>query len=233
MPSFTKVLINDFFLWVGTRGLKRTLSSAPQYIHHLMIDRLYDWKFGTKTSRYMMLKALNVDRPSFNHSLQCEPTPFYRSEKILKTALQLSGLIPSEVVLVDFGCGTGRILMVGLTLGFSKAIGIESSLTLCQVASQNLRTFTNQYKQSGECEIVAEDASHFEIPSEANILYFFNPFNAQVMESVIKNILTSHRKCPRCIWVIYLNPRHGILFEKQGFVSVGDFKKGCKLYYLK
>jgi len=232
MPSFVKVLMSDFLLWVEARGLWKTLSSAPPYIHHLMLDRLYDWKFSTRTSRFIMLKSLSADCHHLKHSWHCEPTPFYKSEQILKSALQLSQLNPSEVVLIDFGCGTGRILMVGLNLGFKTTIGIERSENLCQVAKQNLQIFSNKCNKQGQFEIVVKDASLFEIPHEANVLYFFNPFNAQVMESVVQNILASHRVAPRSLWVIYLNPCHGTIFEKNGFKCQPNIQKGCKLYWL-
>jgi hypothetical protein len=61
------------------------------------------------------------------------------------------------------------------------------------------------------------DAAKFDIPSDANCIFFFNPFDEVIMSEVVKNIKNSLKKAPRNITVIYANPLHKDLLLETGF----------------
>ena len=95
-----------------------------------------------------------------------------------------------DAVLVDYGCGLGRTLLFASTLTFKKIIGVELSPMLCAAATKNLEQhYIRQHKTQPEWRVVNIDARRFDIPDDANIFYFFNPFDTVVLAEVIDMII--------------------------------------------
>jgi len=132
---------------------------------------------------------------------------------------------------VDFGCGKGAALIYASDFGFKKMIGVEFSPNLAQLASDNLQKFFVQKGGKVNFEIVNIDASQYDIPPEADCFYFFNPFDAFIMDKVFKNIVESLETNPRKILIVYLNAVYKEVIEKYGFKRVKYFSKDELDYY--
>ena len=65
-----------------------------------------------------------------------------------------------------------------------------------------------------------QDAKTFNIPDEATIFFFNDPFDVLVMDIVIANIRESQKRSPRKIIAIYVNPSHPTVFKDRGFTEV-------------
>ena len=133
--------------------------------------------------------------------------------------------------IVDFGCGKGAVLIYAYEFGFKKLIGVEFSPNLSQMASDNLQKFSAQKGGKVSYEIVNIDASQYEIPSEADCFYFFNPFDAFIMEKVFQNIAKSLEANPRKILIVYLNAVYKEVIEKYGFKRLKYLSKDELDYY--
>ena len=133
--------------------------------------------------------------------------------------------------LVDFGCGKGAALIYATEFGFKKVIGVEFSHNLSQLASDNLKKFSVQKGGKVSYEIVNIDASQYEIPSEADCFYFFNPFDAFIMEKVFQNIVKSLEANPRKILIVYLNAVYKEVIENCGFKRLKYLSKDELDYY--
>ena len=57
-------------------------------------------------------------------------------------------------------------------------------------------------------ELVPADARRYVVPSDVNVIHFFNPFEGPVLEEVVANIRESHGRCPRAIYILYVNNDH-------------------------
>ncbi len=132
---------------------------------------------------------------------------------------------------VDFGCGKGAVLIYAYEFGFKKMIGVEFSPNLAQLATDNLQKFSVQKGGKVNFEIVNIDASQYVIPSEADCFYFFNPFDAFIMDKVFQNIVSSLETKPRKILIVYLNAVYKEVIEKYGFKRVKYFSKDELDYY--
>lgn len=126
--------------------------------------------------------------------------------------------------LIDFGCGKGRVLCVAAYHGFTKVTGLDISKEFCEVAKENLHRVLVK-KPHLHFTVINNDAFYFEIPADADCLFFFNPFDEVLMSGVVENILDSLRKKPREIRVVYFNPLHKKLFTSQGFEEIYNVKK--------
>lgn len=82
---------------------------------------------------------------------------------------------PSDV-LVDIGCGKGRVINWWLHSGCrNRIIGIELDEEIANRTRQRLRKYKN-------VTIIAGDAIQ-NIPADGTLFYLFNPFTADVMEA--------------------------------------------------
>jgi hypothetical protein len=129
-----------------------------------------------------------------------------------------SGLIGAGDVVLDYGCGKGR---VGCFLSHetgAKTIGIEYDEHIYRQALENQRAVSEKCG----AEFVLTRAEAYEVPTDVNRCYFFNPFSAEILHKVMARILESYYENPREIllffyypsdeYVSYLTTRDALLF---------------------
>lgn len=126
-----------------------------------------------------------------------EPTPYSVLERLAN-----SGLICKRDVVLDYGCGKGR---VGFFLSYqtrAKTIGIEYDERIYQRAIENQKSVISKVK----AEFVLMRAEAFEVPAEVNRCYFFNPFSSEILHKVIARIIESRYECPRELFLFFYYP---------------------------
>ena len=126
-----------------------------------------------------------------------EPTPYSVLER-----LAVSGLIGKEDVVLDYGCGKGR---VGFFLSYrtkSKTIGIEYDERIYESAQENRKSTVSRSKP----DFVQTRAEEYEVPPSVNRCYFFNPFSVEILHKVMARILESWYDHPREIYLFFYYP---------------------------
>ena len=126
-----------------------------------------------------------------------EPTPY---SVLLRLAG--SGFFGREDVVLDYGCGKGR---VGFFLSYrtdAKTIGIEYDERIYRDALDNQKTAAAKAKSS----FVLARAEEYEVPAEVSRCYFFNPFSVEILHKVMARILESYYKNPREIFLFFYYP---------------------------
>lgn len=191
-------LASHFFSSLRKRGVVRTVRIA---FHELY----YDAKFGVKTGIVIPTGELDGAPEALRHASDCFPSSYL----ILKEALLHEEVGLRDAVFVDFGCGLGRALLFASQLPLRRLVGVELSPTLCAIARQNMTSFYRRRdKTAPEWSIVNADVRDFDIPDDAGVFYFFNPFDAVVLDAVVRRILASVARAPRDCTIIYANPVH-------------------------
>ena len=131
-----------------------------------------------------------------------EPTPYSVLERIAE-----SGFLDEDSVVVDYGCGKGRVgFFLNRQLG-CKAIGIEYDERIFAQAMENLRN----YKGEGISLLNTRAEDHE--PREADSFYFFNPFSVEILRAVLGNILESYYENPREMRLFFYFPSDEYLGE--------------------
>ena len=126
-----------------------------------------------------------------------EPTPYTVLDRFAK-----SGLIGKDDVILDYGCGKGR---VGFFLSYRtkvKIIGIEYDERIYQGALENRETTISRIKP----DFVLTRAEEYEVPPEVNRCYFFNPFSVEILHKVMARIIESWYAHPREIFLFFYYP---------------------------
>ena len=125
-----------------------------------------------------------------------EPTPYCVLERLAK-----SEYITKENIVVDYGCGKGR---VGFFLNHEigcRTIGIEYDERICQRAMENKESYGTYRK----VEFVHSGAEHYDV-ADADCFYFFNPFSVEILQSVLGKILASYYEAPRPMQLFFYYP---------------------------
>lgn len=177
-------------------------------IQYVISDLLFDFKYRIDTINTKMLDELEIDSPNKAHGRYYEGTNAY----IFKTAFSHVRIDAPNSCFVDFGSGKGKAMFMAAERGFRKVIGVEFSIELVQICRKNLEIFKQKTKSKTQFEIIHLDAAEYEIPAEANLLFFSNPFDEALIAKVIDNILKSLEKFPREIVVMHLYPQGNMAF---------------------
>ena len=153
-------------------------------------ENTWDKLLRIKTSGRDDVKA---DR--FHHP--CEPTPYCVLERLAE-----SGLIGKDDVVLDYGCGKGRVDFFLVYETKAKTIGVEYDERIYADALENQR---NAVSKAGT-EFVLANAEHYEVPLSVNRCYFFNPFSAEILRKAMARILESYYEAPREMLLFFYYP---------------------------
>ena len=211
-------LLANIWAHLQEKGISRTLS----IICNRVFDFHFDWKYKTDTRNKISLHDLTVTGENKEHGSFYQPTMALSFNRLLDTIP-----LPPESVLVDFGCGKGRVLLLAVLRGIQKAVGIEFSPELCAIARNNVSIVEQATGSRLNIAVVEGDVTHYEIEDDQNVFFFFNPFDDVVLEAVVENIQQSLHRTPRQIAIIYYNPVHSHILDnsflpKNGYLIGGE-----------
>ena len=137
------------------------------------------------------------DTNSDEYRYPYEPTPYCVLERLAD-----SGFFGKEDVVLDYGCGKGR---VGFFLSYrtkAKAIGIEYDDRIYEDAMQNQKTAVAKEN----ADFVLTRAEDYAVPCNVNRCYFFNPFSVEILHKVMARILESYYENPREVFLFFYYP---------------------------
>ena len=126
-----------------------------------------------------------------------EPTPYSVLDRLAK-----SGLLGEGDVVLDYGCGKGR---VGFFLSYrtkTRTIGIEYDEHIYAGALENRKSTVSRIKP----DFILTQAEEFQVPAEVNRCYFFNPFSVEILHKVMARICESWYDNPREIFLFFYYP---------------------------
>lgn len=184
-------------------------------------QRSIDERYGIRTSRVFMAAEGDVVGPNWLRGIKYEPVP-----PSFDLAAALAACEPrlEEHVFVDIGAGMGRVLFLAAGLPFKRLIGVEYSGQLADIARDNLIRSHAPEIHGREITIVRADALAFELPPDPLVLFLFNPFLCDVMQSFVEGVRASFLARPRRIIAVYVTPRCAQIWHHADFISyVGEF----------
>ncbi len=125
-----------------------------------------------------------------------------------------------EDVLVDLGCGKGRVLVqVARRYPVRRVLGLEYAPALGACARDNLER-TRRHHQAASFEVFTGDASTWPIPDDVTIVYLANPFVGDVLAGALERIIESWERRPRRLRLAYAAP-----LEHQRVLATGRFRE--------
>ena len=137
------------------------------------------------------------DSNSDQYRYPYEPTPYGVLERLAN-----SGLIRKKDVVLDYGCGKGRVDFFLSYQTKAKTIGIEYDERIYQGALENQKNAVS----GARTEFVPAKAEEYEVPPEVNRYYFFNPFSVELLRKVMARIIESYYEKPREVFLFFYYP---------------------------
>lgn len=186
-------MFKTFFFYIRYRGVYPGLT--------LILNSIIEWiwfaSHRKSSVNLMNLNAIEENLDNKEHSTFYVPTPIIPFFKLVKKLT-----LPSNSVFVDYGAGKGRAMILASEFGFSKIKGLEFSLSLYELAQQNIQ---NYIKKTGKnnFEILHIDVSTYNVKKEDTFFYFFHPFNTFILDKCLDNIYISLKEDPRKAILVY------------------------------
>lgn len=157
-----------------------------------MIEREWDQKLNIDT----IGRDASVE-DAYHHPY--EPTPYSVLERLAE-----SEYLCDDNIVVDYGCGKGRVgFFLSSQIG-CKTIAIEFDERICGHAIENLVRFHSSVLDE-QIEFQCIGAENYEIV-DADCFYFFNPFSVEILRSVIGKIKNSYYNKPRDMKLFFYYP---------------------------
>jgi len=126
-----------------------------------------------------------------------EPTPYSVLERLAD-----SGMIRESDVVLDYGCGKGRVEFFLSHQTKANTIGIEYDERIYRSAIENQKTAVSGKKT----EFALTRAETYEVPLMVNRCYFFNPFSVEILRKVMARVLESYYDQPREMFLFFYYP---------------------------
>jgi hypothetical protein len=213
MNASTSVRQNLYKMYWSTKyyGLPLTLcgvalkiipTSAGTSWHKAAVSRSFDRRFQVDTSGYVAVEDLDIPDDAREGALHYQPTAAVTFGAVLSRL----GIKYRDFTFVDFGSGKGRTLVQAAHFPFKEIVGVEISRGLHEAAVRNVSSLSLAGRKCGPIRCVCEDATRFALPPEPLVLYFFHPFDENVLQPVLDNMERSHKRLRRPIVVVYQAP---------------------------
>ena len=126
-----------------------------------------------------------------------EPTSYRVLERLVA-----SRLIHERNVVLDYGCGKGRVDFFLSYRTKANTIGVEYDARIYQAALENRSTVISRVKP----QFVRIGAEEYTVPRSVDRCYFFNPFSVEILHKVMARILESYYTDPREIFLFFYYP---------------------------
>jgi len=188
--------------------IRHSLANRLQYY----LDRNFDKKNNVDTD-YVALNDLDISSENVEYGIDYIPTSAFSFKRFIE-------YLPRDLrdfTFVDFGSGKGKAILIASHYPFKNVIGIEFSEDMVRMANKNIQNQNAEYRKCQSISSKMIDATKYKIPDEKLILYFFDPFQSNVMEVVVGNIIESYKLNPRPIYIVYHEPAERKVFDSSSF----------------
>ena len=193
-----------------------------------LCDPLFDLKYGTETGTLSSLDHLTLESLNKPRGRPYEPSRVLQLRKMFRIVQEM---LPADRVVLDFGCGKGRVLLLGAESDFRAARGVEFAEELCAIARKNVAAFQARTGTKAEFQIIKSDVTQYPVQPDENVFFLFNPFDTVIFEKVLDNIAASLKARPRRLLIVLrlaTEEYHRTLAQRPEFNLARTFKAwGC------
>ena len=110
--------------------------------------------------------------------------------------------LKSTDVVVDLGCGKGRVSCIAARYPIEASIGVDIDPPLAEIARANAARMKSR---RADLKIVCQSATEFDC-DDVNVVVMFHPFGSETMRTVLACWEQSLARRPREFRIVYGNP---------------------------
>lgn len=130
-------------------------------------DRLFDWRNNIDTRGVTVPSELGEHAQAGVHGTAYQAVWTRNLRALIRVALRAG----ARGVFVDIGAGKGKACIYA-SRHFPRVIGVEYSSELVAAARTN-----QQRARRDNIQFILADATHYDVPDEASLVFLFNPFD--------------------------------------------------------
>jgi predicted RNA methylase len=181
------------------------------YSANLLFDRLiekaantcWELRLGIRTRRFQ------EDTPWItSEHVEYRPTSY----PLIFRILDFLELTPSDVV-VDLGCGKGRVVCCAARYRLEEVIGVEDVSILSDRAEANAAVMRGRNSKISIVKCKVEDFDY----ARGTVLYLNNPFGPETLKAVLKRLEFARESSRR---LVYFNPVHEAVLSEKGWMEL-------------
>lgn len=174
-----------------TDGRWREPQAALHQLRRTLANAAIDLRYGS---------LLAIDRRR-ETGLFCVSNSDYR----VLAQIFLARIAPDDV-LVDVGCGAGRVINYWLHLHpGQRIVGIEADPEIARAVARRLQRHTNAEIRTGDGPAL--------LPSDGTLFYLFNPFGRDTMQRLSERVAEIAASSSRPVRILYYNCKHVDVFD--------------------
>ena len=188
------------------------------------MSRRFDEENQVRTDGRIFLSDMSVVAASTDQSMWYEPAPI----NVIPNVLHKLRASYDGYTFIDLGSGLGRVVLQASQFNFEKIVGVEFAENLYRQAVENLHRYPRHKQKCRNVELLCTDVRAFEFPETDSVIFIYDAFKAELLQSIVERLRASHLACPRKIYLVYLNPDQrnnpipiiegsGFLFKKEIF----------------
>jgi hypothetical protein len=190
--------------------LMRHVRSVATHRYESWLERRMEQRLGIDTAGIDHdLAGLGVPVAGLLHAYAYQPIQLRMFARIIRAA----AIDPANYVMVDFGSGKARALILGAEYGFKRLIGIELASALHAAAVRNVHAYRQRRPHAPPIDLHCADAATWPIPEEPAFIFLYNPFAEPVVARIARRLEISLRRHPRDVVLAYRNPVHASVFD--------------------
>ena len=151
-----------------------------------------------KWDKLLHIKTMGRDdSQSDQYRYPYEPTPYSVLQRLANT-----GLIRKNNMLLDYGCGKGRVDFFLSYQTRCRCLGVEYDERIYEKVMENKKEAVSKERVS----FSLANAEEFQLPEQIDRIYFFNPFSVEILQKVMNRILDSYYEQMRPIQLFFYYP---------------------------
>ena len=189
------------------KGLRGTAQALVDRLEEAALEPYWERKLGVSTGGRISRERLGYGQDQSFYA----PTAYGNIRRILRALDIRPG---GRQVMVDVGCGKGRVLVMAARLPFTRLVGVERSPELGEQARRNAAK-ARDHGARAPIQIVTADAAAYVVPDDATIVYFASPFSGHVLDSVLAQVSASLARAPRALRIVSHGYDAANAFERQ------------------
>lgn len=180
-------------------------------------EQWHEQRLGIRTGGNADHSALGM-RPDECH--EYEATSYSALAKVFQRVGPVAG---TQEVLLDAGCGLGRVLVFAAMLPYDQVIGFDLSPVLVEQAQRNIE----QVRARATCPRIQAEvagAGDYRVPDAVTTVFCFNPFRGATMDAFLDQVRASLQRRPRSLRLVFVNPKHFDVTTQPWLVTIDEFR---------
>lgn len=193
-------------------SLQRDYAKVLLLAHRLGADRKIERHMFVPTAPTVPLAHVRVPHQLRRSGHDYRPTPWH----VFHWAMSLIPQPFKRLAFVDYGAGRGRVLLMASQYDFEKIVGAEVAAELHQDCLLNLAQYSRSFMKCRDVTCEHLSALRLDIPDQETVFFFHNPFDSEMTERVVDQIVRSYKQEPRRFYVICIDMDSDELMEDTG-----------------